>query len=154
LVDPVISFDVSNFVDWLGQVEKRIDDETVAAATSLAQDAAQTMHEHGYQNRTGRLTSSMTFRTMRTGGLGFLSIIEISAPYALWVDEPTKPHVIKARRAPFLVFKWRGSWHRRKSVFHPGTSGARFSNAAADYVEHGVTDRLQRAVDSAVQLTG
>lgn len=142
------------FVDWLDAVQKRIEGEVIAEQARLAEDAKTAMHEHGYQNRTGRLTSSMTFRTMRTGGLGFLSIIEISAPYALWVDEPTKPHVIKARRAPFLVFKWRGSWHRRKSVFHPGTSGARFSNAAADYVEQTVTDRLQRAVDGAVQLTG
>ena len=150
----MVTFETGDFVAWLDEVERRLNDETQAAATTLAEDAVKAQREHGYQNKTGKLTASMRFRTMRTGGLGFLGVVETLAPYALWVDQPTRAHIIRARRAPYLVFYWRGAWHRRKSVKHPGTKGAHFSQAAHDTIEAQAHNRFQQAVDSAVQLSG
>lgn len=143
-----------DFVAWLEHVEKSIENQVVGTASALAQEAGQQMNQHGYQNRTGKLTASMHWRTARTGGMGFLSIVEIGAPYAVFVDLPTKAHKIEARRAPMLVFFWRGEWHRRKSVWHPGTRGAHFSTRAADFYRNVCSIRFQRAVDSAITGSG
>lgn len=43
------------------------------------------------------------------------------APHGLYVHEGTKPHVIRARRAPVLAFRGRdGQMVFRRSVNHPG----------------------------------
>lgn len=44
------------------------------------------------------------------------------------VEDPTKPHVIRARNAPWLHFYWQrqGWWVRTLLVHHPGTAGKRY----------------------------
>lgn len=150
----MVHFETRGFVAWLDKVEQRLENAALAEASTLADLAKAEMNQHGYQNRTGRLTSSMVARTARTGGMGFLSIIEIKAPYALWVDEPTKPHVIEARNALWLRFKVRGQWVFRKRVYHPGTRGAWFSLRAWTFYNNVCSNRFQRAVDSAIQGAG
>ena len=50
---------------------------------------------------TSRLKGSINFR--RVGSMQY--VVGTNVSYAKWVEEGTKPHVIRARRKPFLVFK-------------------------------------------------
>ena len=150
----MVHFETRDFVAWLDGVEQRLENASLAEASTLADLAKAEMNQHNYQNRTGRLTASMSARTARTGGMGFVSIVEIKAPYALWVDEPTKPHVIEAKNATYLRFKVRGSWVMTKRVHHPGTRGAWFSLRAWTFYSNVCSTRFQRAVDSAITGAG
>lgn len=77
--------------------------------------------------RHGQLRDSIVKRVVQdpTG-----PVVEVAAidPIALWHHEGTRPHVIRARRAPFLVFFWPkvGRVVRFKQVNHPGTKPNRF----------------------------
>lgn len=59
-------------------------------------------------------------------GTGFASTIVAAAPQALFTEKGTRPHVIRRRRAPALVFYWKrgpsgpGVYAFTK-VNHPGT---------------------------------
>lgn len=63
----------------------------------------------------------ITFEPTERGGAGTLVNV---APYAPYVIYPTRPHVIRARRARVLAFEGRdGRMVFRREVFHPGTKG-------------------------------
>lgn len=67
-------------------------------------------------------------------------------PIYMWVSEGTKPHTIRAKRSPYLIFQGgyraktrvgiigsneggrdpNGEWFRKKQVKHPGFKGRRF----------------------------
>lgn len=95
-----------------------------------------------YRDRTG---------TLRKNTSGWYNVSDFSGfviahtHYSKYVDAGTKPHEIKARRAPFLRFYWEklGRWVALKKVNHPGTKPYMFmQNAeafgrrmAADYSE-------------------
>lgn len=55
-------------------------------------------------------------------------------PHAIFVIKGTKPHVIKAKRAPKLVFFWRkvGRVVSFASVNHPGTKANNYLDRALD----------------------
>jgi hypothetical protein len=104
-----------------------------------------------FKDRTGKLrsTSGGGPILMRRGG----ALIKITAPkpYASFVEEGTKPHVIRARRAKFLRFVAGGQTVFVKSVQHPGTKGTLFlrdaTNAAFLTMGIELRQRLQRAVE-------
>lgn len=68
------------------------------------------------------------------------------SPIYLWVSEGTKPHIIAAKRSPYLIFQGgyraktrvgiigseeggrdeNGDWFRKKQVRHPGFPGRKF----------------------------
>jgi len=54
-----------------------------------------------------------------------------NADYSLYVHEPTRPHVIAARKAKCLAFQWHGQQVFFKHVNHPGTKGQPFLTNAA-----------------------
>ena len=47
-----------------------------------------------------------------------------NAPYALWVHDGTKPHIIRPRKKSALF--WKGAKHPVKLVRHPGTKAKPF----------------------------
>ena len=47
-------------------------------------------------------------------------------PLFIVVEEPTAPHGIDARNAPYLHFQVNGRWVRTRHVNHPGTAGKRY----------------------------
>lgn len=65
-------------------------------------------------------------------------LLQRSDRFAL-LEFPTRPHVIRAKHAPYLVFRIDGHWVRVKSVNHPGTKGRHaidpiFARAEARFV--------------------
>lgn len=61
-----------------------------------------------------------------------------TAPHSAAVHEGTRPHVIKAKRAPKLVFFWarKGRIFRGDEVHHPGTPPIPFLRKALEIVMH------------------
>lgn len=79
------------------------------------------------RRRPGTLRDSITKRVVATGRG---PVVEVGSDdkIALLHHEGTVPHVIRARRRPYLVFFWRrvGSVVRMRQVNHPGTQPNRF----------------------------
>lgn len=112
---------------WTGDVGKYIERQTKQAtwyAKGFAPKPGGPGHGRTKINfATGQLASSIVSSRGKSTS-GELEGYVIALPkHALYVHEGTKPHVIKARRAPFLVFYW----HRIQGIFvgkkvnHPGT---------------------------------
>lgn len=148
-----VEFDTNAFVQDLNATLERMDSRGHNAFHGELQQAVEFQREHGYQNRTGRLTASMGFRENRSGLLKWTGYTFAKAPYALFVDQPTKPHDIVARRAKLLRFFWPkiGGWFVGKKVRHPGTDGAHFTDAAAFVFGARTPAAVESAIASAVQ---
>lgn len=68
--------------------------------------------------------------TSITGGV--VGIVRFPKKYATWYDQGTKPHVIRAKNAPTLVFYWAkvNAVVAFKQVNHPGTKPTHFLSDA------------------------
>lgn len=88
-----------------------------------------------FKDKTGRLRASIV-RGQRSPWVHFVKAGSRRAPYALFVEEDTKAHVIRARKKTFLRFVGAGGTVRfARSVNHPGTTGKHFMRDARDQVE-------------------
>jgi hypothetical protein len=78
--------------------------------------------------KTHNLENRIVKRIVDDGGLPAVQVGVINVPYAFFHHEGTPPHVIRARRAPMLVFYWPKVGHvvAFKQVNHPGTKPNRF----------------------------
>lgn len=94
-----------------------------------------------FNDQTGRLRASLR-RGQRSPFAFFVQAGSRSVQYAKFVEDDTKPHEIRARRAKALRFFWNGELTFRCSVQHPGTTGKKFMLAARNESE----DRLLRFV--------
>lgn len=91
--------------------------------------------------RTGRLRDSIRVSPIRWVGLFKAEgKVEATVPYAVFVHEGTRPHVIRARNAKALHFQMHGRDVFCKSVHHPGTKPNPFMMRAATKV---VASRLR-----------
>lgn len=91
-------------------------------------EAAYTRAVEEAPRRTGKLAQSIT-KTVR----GYEAIVEATAPYAVYVERGTRPHVIRPVRAKALRFEVDGETVYAKIVHHPGTLANPFMARAADY---------------------
>ena len=87
-------------------------------------------------SRTGKLRQSIDVEQRRDTAGRFTPgwAVVSDAPYALYVHEGTRPHVIRARRAAALVFYWEkvGAVVAFRQVNHPGTRAQPFLRDALD----------------------
>lgn len=89
------------------------------------------------KRRPGTLRDSIVKRVVDVdGGPGVL--VGSEDPIALWHHEGTVPHIIRARRAPLLVFFWPrvGRVVAFPRVNHPGTQPNRFLTNALAVLRH------------------
>lgn len=109
---------IAAFTGWGGPVGRsttRLAKETVFRQKALA------------NKRSGAMAAGMHYKTGKwSRGIEFLAGSPV--PYTLFVDQGTKPHVIKAKNAPYLVFFWPkvGRVVHFKSVNHPGNRAYKF----------------------------
>jgi HK97 gp10 family phage protein len=85
--------------------------------------------------RTGRLKASIREDPEHTHGeMSVLGGVSASTPYALFVHQGTRPHIIRAVHATNLRFFWprTGRVERFKYVHHPGTKARPFLTEAAE----------------------
>jgi hypothetical protein len=92
--------------------------QVAAHAISLAPKPGQ---GRGYA--TGETAASIRVHGPTRGRSGPEATVSSNTDHALFVHEGTKPHTIKPRLAPKLVFFWRkaGRVVQKNKVFHPGT---------------------------------
>ena len=95
-------------------------------ATETAQQS-----ERAAPRRTGKMARS--FR-VKSATLRKATVVAIF--YARFVNRDTKPHIIKAKNAPSLIFNVGGRTIFARSVKHRGTRGTRFVDRAASRALH------------------
>jgi hypothetical protein len=80
--------------------------------------------------KTGKLSQSIVKRPSSIGG-EISYTIGAYQPYAIYVHNGTKPHIIKAKNKPYLVFFWPNGptgahVYKMKQVTHLGYKGNKF----------------------------
>lgn len=123
---------------FAGEVMKALD-RTVQLATTYAKTSTL------YKSRTHNLRRSITFGT-QLGTSSAHGVMRASAPYALWVEEGTRPHMIAARRKQALRFVQNGAVRFARIVRHPGTKATHFMAKAQERA----TPLLDRLMGEAV----
>jgi len=85
-----------------------------------------------FQDRTGNLRREIFWRILTYDAQQAEGEIVSPMSYSQFVENPTRPHKIVARRKPELVFWWPkvGAMFFGKSVNHPGTRGYPFMGPA------------------------
>lgn len=75
------------------------------------------------------------------------AVIESRAKYSAYVDQGTRPHIIRAKNAKVLANRRTGQFFG-KVVHHPGTRAQPyFTNAVKDGVPY-INDQLKQAMDN------
>jgi len=89
--------------------------------------------------KTGKLK-----RSIRSDIFGDSAKISTNSGYGLFVDLPTKPHIIKARNTPFLRIPLpSGEVIFRRQVFHTGTKGHFFRRKALNASSPRIKEMMQ-----------
>jgi hypothetical protein len=146
-----VRIETGPFVQSFKQLEQRMGDEGFEAFWRATKDAKESQQEYGYQNKTGKLTDSMSFETTRKGAFSWAGEVKTSAKYALFVDKPTKAHWIfpKSEGHPLRFYWYKvGAWVAFWHVKHPGTAGAGFSEHARQHFNVRAPAMIQRSLDS------
>jgi len=115
---------VDYFRGWAGPLGQSVN--------RLAKETAWRSRQLG-NKRTGKMVGNIEIKKGHwKRGIQFE--VGSDVPYALYVNEGTKPHEIKAKNAPFLVFFWPkvGRVVHFKRVWHPGTRPYKFLNRAQE----------------------
>ena len=72
--------------------------------------------------------------------------IQATAKHAKFVEDPTKPHRIEAKKGNVLRFVQAGEVRFRRAVQHPGTKGTHFLQRATEHAGVELASMLERAV--------
>lgn len=134
----VITSNLSKLSDRHKRAAKKLPSAIDAGYDEIANEAIGL-----YQKTTRTWKTKVRFYSKRTArGV----TINTDSDIYTWTDYGTKPHVIRAKNAPFLVFRWpykaatkprmigsyqaqRGkNWARKFQVNHPGTKPRRFTD--------------------------
>lgn len=78
--------------------------------------------------KSGNLREHIVKRLGTVDGHPAVLVGPTNVPYAFWVSQGTEPHIIRANKAPMLVFYWPkvGRVVAFKQVQHPGTKPNRY----------------------------
>lgn len=150
-----VEVEAAEFVQYMGQMAKALDAACYTAWVRQTDKAAEYMRANGYKDRTGALSKSMRGVASRQGAFQYRAVVSANERYALWVDQPTRAHIIKPKRRGYpLRFFWAkvGRYVSFMRVRHPGTRGAHFSRAAL--LEFGMfrfPEFLQHACDETIE---
>lgn len=89
--------------------------------------AGEGIMKHEAPVKRGALRRSITSRVERGGDRG---VIGTNINYARAVNDGSRPHIIKPKRAKALF--WRGALHPVRVVHHPGSKGVQFVERTRD----------------------
>ena len=143
-----IKLDTTQAIADMRRIAQRIDTAGFAGWKQVLREATNMARGHGYEDRTGFLSRSMKGETMHRGRFDWEGAFVARAPYAQYVDKPTRAHAITAHGSGMLRFFWArfGCWVVTKEVWHPGTKGAQFSAEAKRLVEAWAPVLIERSV--------
>ena len=129
-----VEVDTSGFIIDTGAIEKAISRELEDTAHKVERQAKELVPVD-----TGALRSSIN-----TDGSGLDYEITASRPYAEYIEDGTKPHIIEGN--PYLI--WDGQINGPvRSVNHPGNRAYKYMETACDAQTEGLDDRVAEAID-------
>lgn len=103
----------------------------VSAAVKAAKATA--LSTKKYQDRTGDLTKSIHGHITASGKTWATGVFEATSEHAVFVDEGTKPHVIRPKAGKYLAFPGKsGGTVFAREVNHPGTKPDGFFERGVD----------------------
>lgn len=102
---------------------------------------AQTIINPVFKPRTGALQRGTKASVVRLSSGKLLRITNRKA-YAKSIEEGSKPHIIRARKAKFLRFIVGGHYVYRRFVRHPGTKPYWFLRSAVEHTGNEIRSRL------------
>lgn len=141
-----ISVDTKAFVSSISRARSQLDGLLYAAMLRTVEVASTYAKQSPlYRSHTYTLRSSI--KGLVVGGFGGVGAptgrVIANAPYAKFVEEGTRPHLILPRRAKVLRFVQNGVVRFARGVFHPGTEPRPFMKDAAERTVP-VFERLSR----------
>jgi HK97 gp10 family phage protein len=129
-------------------------DKNLRVAVRMAADAAanEARQNHDYEDRSSVLTNSIEpdGPSGSFAGGDLSATVSAGAPYALWVEKGTKPHVIKPKHRKWLRFPIEGGFRFAKQVQHPGTKPTLFLSNAVEKTMPKLTNEM---IPDAVELS-
>lgn len=140
------SVDLSEYRTLVGRSLDVVEQSLDRAVEYAAIEGAEYARAVGqYQDRTGRLRSGITAHFISSSGRSVTWEILSPMGYSTFVENPTRPHEIRARNARSLAFKGRdGRMVYRQSVQHPGTRGYPFMGPGYQQAERTLWRELER----------
>lgn len=153
-----VDFDVEIDTDdleraWAESLRVLSDGIRTGVSNGVTEGAQEARTVHRYKDRTGALTASTVGRVEVSTPGAAVGIIEATKPYASFVEEGTRPHEIRARRAPLL--RWvdaDGGHHAAKKVNHPGTPSLPFIGPAVLKAERVMVRDIEVAADKVADI--
>ena len=128
-----IEVDTSGLNIAIGAIEEAVANELDDTAHKVERQAKELVPID-----TGALRSSIS-----TSGGGLDYSITASTPYAKYIEDGTRPHVITGN--PYLV--WDGQINGPvTSVNHPGNRAYKYMETACDTQTQGIDDRIAEAI--------
>ena len=128
-----IEVDTSGLNLAIGAINKAVAEELDDTAHKVERQAKELVPID-----TGALRSSIS-----TSGGGLDYSITASTPYAKYIEDGTRPHVITGN--PYLI--WDGQINGPvKSVNHPGNRAYKYMETACDTQTQGLDDRIAAAI--------
>jgi hypothetical protein len=128
-----IEVDTSGLNFAIGAIKQAISEELEDAAHKVERTAKELVPVD-----TGALRSSIA-----TSGGGFDYTITASTPYAKYIEDGTRPHIINGN--PYLV--WDGQiYDSITSVNHPGNRAYKYMETACDTHTEDIDDRIAEAI--------
>lgn len=138
--------DLSEYRTLVGRSLDVIEKSLDQAAEHAAVEGAETARRVGaYQDRTGRLRAGIVAHFLSSSGRSVTWEILSPMGYSMFVENPTRPHEIRARNARSLAFRGRGGGMvYRQSVQHPGTRGYPFMGPGMQQAERTLVRELEK----------
>ena len=128
---------------------------TAGVERGVREAAEQARSTHPYQDRTGKLTASISGALVSsatpTAGGEAVGVLTAKEPYASFVEAGTAPHEINARRAPVLRWETPDGPRFARTVQHPGTRQQPYMGPAVQKAERVVTADVEAAVERAAE---
>jgi hypothetical protein len=130
------TLDLTQFHRRVQQTKQALERDVQNAVTRATKHGADVAKGGGWKDRTGRLRATIISKGIGWSANVYWGAFQTQMPYALWVDQDTKPHDIPSDLRPPgkpLSFWWErmGRQFVGYHVRHPGTRGFNFMAVAS-----------------------
>lgn len=158
-----ITVDTTELKRKIAASKSAIERDMMLAVHKASQEMVEYAKKGEFQDQTGELRKSISYQAIGWKNRGYFSEVKTGVPYAIYVEEPTKPHWIYPKagyntktadlmpgqtrrgrgKGPHAytvggghALRWKdagGDVHFASRVYHPGTAGFHFMYRAGKW---------------------
>ncbi len=150
-----VEVDLSEFrKGWAAMQHDLVDTARNSADEGAKAGAEYARNNHAWQNRTGNLQDSIRAVTGIPTERGGKAMFEAGAKYASFLEEGTRPHVIRPKNKKALAFYWEneGIDFVGPYVNHPGTDPMPYMGPAYLKAERVIIARILAGIPEAQRV--